>query len=82
MRYLLMQPMAEQMAEQMVEQSAKPMVHGSWFGVGDGTIVVWSLVWVILPLGLVAIGALIWAGKTGHFKNIQEIADRQLEIED
>jgi hypothetical protein len=78
MMYLLMQPMAEQ----MLEPSAKPMVHGSWFGVGDGTIVVWSLVWVILPLGLVAIGALIWAGQTGHFKNIQEIADRQLEIED
>ncbi len=72
--YLLMQPMAE--------QASKPMVHGSWFGVGDGTIVVWSLVWVIIPLGLVAIGALIWAGQTGHFKNIQEIADRQLEIED
>ncbi len=72
--YLLMQPMAE--------QAAKPMVHGSWFGVGDGTIVVWSLVWVVVPLGLVAIGALLWAGKTGHFKNIQEIADRQLEIED
>jgi nitrogen fixation-related uncharacterized protein len=81
MMYLLMQ-MTEQMTEQMTAPSAKPMVHGSWFGVGDGTIVVWSLVWVIIPLGLVAIGALIWAGKTGHFKNIQEIADRQLEIED
>lgn len=74
MMYLLMQPMAE--------KAGKPMVHGSWFGVGDGTIIVWSLVWVIIPLGLVAIGGLIWAGQTGHFKNIQEIADRQLEIED
>ncbi len=74
MMYLLMKP--------MTEHATEPMVHGSWFGVGDGTIVVWSLVWVIVPLGLVAIGALLWAGKTGHFKNIQEIADRQLEIED
>jgi nitrogen fixation-related uncharacterized protein len=40
------------------------------------------LVGVIVPIGIFSIVALIWAGKTGHFKNIQEIAERQLDIED
>ena len=70
------------MTHSAADSMKEPIVHGSWFGVGDGTIVVWSLVCVVIPLGLVAIGGLLWAGKTGHFKNIQEIADRQLEIED
>ncbi|MCX5963514.1 MAG: hypothetical protein NT070_10345 [Cyanobacteria bacterium] len=71
-----------QLMTEPMKSMAEPMVHGSWFGVGDGTIVVWSLVGVIVPVGLASIVALIWAGKTGHFKNIQEIADRQLDIED
>ncbi|NJK55204.1 MAG: hypothetical protein HC939_04080 [Pleurocapsa sp. SU_5_0] len=57
-------------------------VHGSWFGVGDGTVIMWSLVWVLLPIGLFAIIGLIWAGKTGHFRDVQQIAEKQLELED
>jgi nitrogen fixation-related uncharacterized protein len=57
-------------------------IHGSWFGVGDGTVIMWSLVWVLLPIGLFAIIGLIWAGKTGHFRDVQKIAEKQLELED
>jgi cbb3-type cytochrome oxidase maturation protein len=57
-------------------------VHGSWFGIGDGTVIMWPLVWVLLPIGLFAIVALLWAAKHGQFRNAQEIAERQLEIED
>jgi nitrogen fixation-related uncharacterized protein len=57
-------------------------VHGSWFGIGDGTVIMWPLVWVLLPIGLFAILALVWAAKHGQFRNAQEIAERQLEIED
>lgn len=42
----------------------------------------WSLVWVLLPIGLFAIIGLIWAGKTGHFRDVQQIAEKQLELED
>jgi cbb3-type cytochrome oxidase maturation protein len=57
-------------------------VHGSWFGIGDGTVIMWSLVWVLLPIGLLAILSLIWAAKNGQFRDAQEIAERQLNIED
>lgn len=57
-------------------------VHGSWFGIGDGTVIVWPLVWVLLPIGFFAIMALLWATKNGQFRNAQEIAERQLEIKD
>ncbi len=57
-------------------------VHGSWFGIGDGTVIMWPLVWVLLPIGIFAIVALLWATKNGQFRNAQEIAERQLEIED
>jgi cbb3-type cytochrome oxidase maturation protein len=61
----------------------KPVhVHGSWFGIGDGTVIIWPLVWVLLPIGVFAIVALLWATKNGQFRNAQEIAERQLEIED
>jgi hypothetical protein len=56
--------------------------HGSLFGVGDGTVVMWPLVWVILAIGLMSIAGLIWAGATGHFKGMQKIAERHLELED
>ncbi len=57
-------------------------IHGSWFGIGDGTVIMWSLVWVLLPIGLLAILSLIWAAKNGQFRDAQEIAERQLNIED
>ena len=57
-------------------------VHGSWFGVGDGTIIMWPLVWVLLPIGFLAILFLVWATKNGQFRNAQEISEHQLEIED
>ncbi len=55
---------------------------GSWFGIGDGTVIMWSLVWVLLPIGILALLSLIWAAKNGQFKDAQEIAERQLKIED
>ncbi len=55
---------------------------GSWFGVGDGVVIMWSLVWVLLPIGILALLSLIWAAKNGQFKDAQEIAERQLKIED
>jgi hypothetical protein len=72
--------LASHMADHL-DETTMP-VHGSWFGVGDGTIVVWSLVWVVIPVGVFTILGMLWAGKTGHFKNIQEIADRQIELDD
>jgi cbb3-type cytochrome oxidase maturation protein len=57
-------------------------VHGSWFGIGDGTVIMWSLVWVLLPTGLLAVLSLIWATKNGQFRDAQEIAERQINIED
>jgi cbb3-type cytochrome oxidase maturation protein len=57
-------------------------VHGSWFGIGDGTVIIWPLVWVLLPIGIFAIVALLWATKNDQFRNAQDIAERQLEIED
>jgi cbb3-type cytochrome oxidase maturation protein len=57
-------------------------VHGSWFGIGDGTIIMWSLVWVLLPIGFLAILSLAWAAKNGQFRDAQEAAERQLNIED
>jgi nitrogen fixation-related uncharacterized protein len=57
-------------------------VQGSWFGIGDGTVILWPLVWTLLPIGIFAILALLWATKTGQFQNAQDIAERQLEIED
>jgi hypothetical protein len=56
--------------------------HASLFGVGDGTVVMWPLVWVILAIGIMSIAGLIWAGATGHFKGMQKIAERHLELED
>jgi nitrogen fixation-related uncharacterized protein len=64
------------------EHHSAAYVHGSWFGIGDGTVIVWPLVWVLLPIGLFAIVALLWATKNDQFRNAQEIAERQLEIED
>jgi hypothetical protein len=61
--------------------ATKPM-HGSWFGVGDGTVIMWPLVWVLLCIGFLAIAGLVWATRTGHFRNAQAIADRQIELED
>ncbi|NJR31713.1 MAG: cbb3-type cytochrome oxidase assembly protein CcoS [Chamaesiphon sp. CSU_1_12] len=55
---------------------------GSWFGIGDGTVIMWSLVWVLLPIGFLALLSLVWAAKNGQFKDAQEIAERQLKIED
>ena len=81
----MMTVLANHVADHMTDQMADPSsmaVHGSWFGVGDGTIVVWSLVWVVIPVGVFTIIGMLWAGKTGHFKNIQEIADRQIELDD
>ncbi|NJM24145.1 MAG: cbb3-type cytochrome oxidase assembly protein [Richelia sp. SM1_7_0] len=65
----------------MTEKST-PHLHGSWFGVGDGTVIMWPLVWTLLPIGLFAIISLIWATKTGQFRDIEKIAERQLELED
>jgi nitrogen fixation-related uncharacterized protein len=64
------------------EAPAPMSMHGSWFGVGDGTVIMWSLVWVLIPIGLVAIIGLIWAARTGHFRDAQAIAERQIELED
>lgn len=55
---------------------------GSWFGIGDGVVIMWSLVWVLLPIGVLALLSLAWATKNGQFKDAQEIAERQLKIED
>ena len=67
----------------IVESLTKEVVmHGSWFGVGDGTTIMWSLVWVLLPIGVFVIIGLIWATKAGQFQDIDETARRQLEIED
>lgn len=65
-----------------MDSHATTYVHGSWFGIGDGTVIMWSLVWVLLPIGVLAILSLIWASKNGQFRDAQEIAERQLEIED
>ena len=78
---ILANHVADHMTDTMSDPS-KMAVHGSWFGVGDGTIVVWSLVWVVIPVGIFTILGMLWAGQTGHFKNIQEIADRQIELDD
>ena len=78
---ILANHVADHMTDSMSDPS-KMAVHGSWFGVGDGTIVVWSLVWVVIPVGIFTILGMLWAGQTGHFKNIQEIADRQIELDD
>jgi len=40
------------------------------------------LVWVLLPIGFLAVLSLIWATKNGQFRDAQEIAERQLKIED
>ncbi len=67
----------------VIEQMTKKVVmHSSWFGVGDGTVVMWSLVWVLLPISLFVIFGLLWAAKAGQFQDIDEIARRQLDIED
>jgi cbb3-type cytochrome oxidase maturation protein len=65
--------------------TADPEKHaqmGSWFGIGDGVVIMWSLVWVLLPIGILALLSLVWAAKNGQFKDAQEIAERQLNIED
>ena len=65
--------------------TAAPAQHaqmGSWFGIGDGVVIMWSLVWVLLPIGVLALLSLAWATKNGQFKDAQEIAERQLKIED
>jgi cbb3-type cytochrome oxidase maturation protein len=65
--------------------AAAPEKHaqmGSWFGIGDGVVIMWSLVWVLLPIGVLALISLAWATKNGQFKDAQEIAERQLRIED
>lgn len=69
-------------AETAMTDHGTTHVHGSWFGIGDGTVIIWPLVWVLLPIGIFAIVALLWATKNGQFRNAQEIAERQLEIED
>ena len=67
----------------LVDALTKEVVmRGSWFGVGDGTTIMWSLVWVLLPIGVFVIIGLIWATKAGQFQDIDETARRQLEIED
>lgn len=65
--------------DKMTEET---VMHSSWFGVGDGTVVMWSLVWVLLPISFFVIFGLLWAAKAGQFQDIDEIARRQLEIED
>ena len=66
----------------MTAEPAKHTQMGSWFGVGDGVVIMWSLVWVLLPIGVLALLSLAWATKNGQFKDAQEIAERQLKIED
>ena len=66
----------------MTESPATHTQMGSWFGIGDGVVVMWSLVWVLLPIGFLAIVSLAWATKNGQFRDAQEIAERQLNIED
>ena len=66
----------------MTESDPNHVQMGSWFGVGDGVVIMWSLVWVLLPIGILALLSLIWAAKNGQFKDAQEIAERQLKIED
>jgi cbb3-type cytochrome oxidase maturation protein len=66
----------------ITEKQANHLQMGSWFGIGDGTVIMWSLVWVLLPIGFLALLLLIWATKNGQFKNAQEIAERQLRIKD
>ena len=66
----------------MTETTATHTQMGSWFGIGDGVVIMWSLVWVLLPIGVLALLSLIWAAKNGQFKDAQEIAERQLNIED
>jgi len=64
-------------------QAHREQAHmGSWLGIGDGTVIMWSLVWVLLPIGFLAVLSLIWATKNGQFRDAQEIAERQLKIED
>lgn len=62
--------------------NADMAMHGSPFGIGDGTVIMWSLVWVLLPIGILALLSLIWATKNGQFRDAQEIAERQLDYED
>jgi cbb3-type cytochrome oxidase maturation protein len=66
----------------MTEHDGNHAQMGSWFGIGDGTVIMWSLVWVLLRIGILALLSLIWAAKNGQFKDAQEIAERQLKIED
>jgi cbb3-type cytochrome oxidase maturation protein len=66
----------------MTEPHVSHSQMGSWFGVGDGTVIMWSLVGVLLPIGILALLSLVWAAKNGQFKDAQEIAERQLKIED
>ena len=66
----------------VIAEPAKHAQMGSWFGVGDGVVIMWSLVWVLLPIGVLALLSLAWATKNGQFKDAQEIAERQLKIED
>jgi cbb3-type cytochrome oxidase maturation protein len=66
----------------MTEHDGNHAQMGSWFGIGDGTVIMWSLVWVLLPIGILALLSLIWAAKNGQFKDAQAIAERQLEIKD
>ncbi len=66
----------------ITEPHAQHSQMGSWFGIGDGTVIMWSLVWVLLPIGILALLSLMWAAKNGQFKDAQEIAERQLKIED
>ena len=66
----------------VTEPAATHTQMGSWFGIGDGVVIMWSLVWVLLPIGVLALLSLVWAAKNGQFKDAQEIAERQLKIED
>ena len=53
----------------IVDDLTKEVVmRGSWFGVGDGTTIMWSLVWVLLPIGVFVIIGLIWRQKPDSFK--------------
>ncbi len=63
-------------------ETEKHAQMGSWFGIGDGVVIMWSLVWVLLPIGILALLSLAWATKNGQFRDAQEIAERQLNIED
>ncbi len=66
-------------ANKMAQETA---MHGSWFGVGDGTVVMWSLVWVLLPISVFVIFGLLWSIKAGQFQDVDDIAKRQLDLED